>query len=322
MSETTDLVVIEKANAMTVFKSADQIEDILQKVEREVMSFVPDVTTAKGRKEIASLAYKVAQTKTYLDGLGKDLVAELKEIPKLIDANRKTVRDRLDELKEKARQPLTDYEVEQERIKQEEEAKRAAEELAKKIEADHEMALLMNDAFDRELAEKKAEQERQRIAHEEEIKRQAEERAKREAEEKAAAEIAAAKKREEDAIAAKAQAELLAKQEKEKAERDAKEALERAEREKQEAIEAERKKAQDEADRIRREAEAKEAARLAEEKRIKDEEERRAQDKAHRKEVNNKILADLIKAGASEDVAKNIITAIVKGEVFATRITY
>lgn len=96
MSEVTDLVVIEKANAMTVFQSADQIEEILQKVEREVMSFVPDITTAKGRKEIASLAYKVAQTKTYLDGLGKDLVAELKEIPKLIDANRKTVRDRLD----------------------------------------------------------------------------------------------------------------------------------------------------------------------------------------------------------------------------------
>ena len=106
MSEVTDLVVIEKANAMTVFQSADQIEEILQKVEREVMSFVPDITTAKGRKEIASLAYKVAQTKTYLDGLGKDLVAELKEIPKLIDANRKTVRDRLDELKAKARQPL------------------------------------------------------------------------------------------------------------------------------------------------------------------------------------------------------------------------
>jgi hypothetical protein len=59
MSETTDLVVIEKANALTVFKSADQIEEILQKVEHEVMSFVPDVTTVKGRKEIASLAYRV-----------------------------------------------------------------------------------------------------------------------------------------------------------------------------------------------------------------------------------------------------------------------
>ncbi|EOX4653819.1 cell envelope biogenesis protein TolA, partial [Escherichia coli] len=29
MSEVTDLVVIEKANAMTVFQSADQIEEIL-----------------------------------------------------------------------------------------------------------------------------------------------------------------------------------------------------------------------------------------------------------------------------------------------------
>ncbi|EGD4644006.1 hypothetical protein E4525_27470 [Escherichia coli] len=73
---------------------------------------------------------------------------------------------------------------------------------------------------------------------------------------------------------------------------------------------------------VQREAEAKEQARIAEEKRIKDEEERRAKDKAHRKEVNNKILADLIKVGASEDVAKNIITAIVKGELFATKITY
>lgn len=116
------------------------------------MSFVPDITTAKGRKEIASLAYKVAQTKTYLDGLGKDLVAELKEIPKLIDANRKTVRDRLDELKAKARQPLTDYEEEQARIKAEE-AKAAAEALAKQIESDHEIAILMDREFDRQREE-------------------------------------------------------------------------------------------------------------------------------------------------------------------------
>ncbi|WFM64856.1 hypothetical protein P6H86_14215 [Escherichia coli] len=34
MSEVTDLVVIEKANAMTVFQSADQIEEILQCHER------------------------------------------------------------------------------------------------------------------------------------------------------------------------------------------------------------------------------------------------------------------------------------------------
>ena len=296
MSEVTDLVVIEKANAMTVFQSADQIEEILQKVEREVMSFVPDITTAKGRKEIASLAYKVAQTKTYLDGLGKDLVAELKEIPKLIDANRKTVRDRLDELKAKARQPLTDYEEEQARIKAEEEAKAAADALAKQIESDHEIAILMDREFDRQREEARLKAEQEKREHEERLKREAEEKARAEAEAKAKAEIEAAARREAEAKAA----------------------AERAERER---IEAERR-AQEEAERIRREAEAKEQARIAEEKRIKDEEERRAKDKAHRKEVNNKILADLIKVGASEDVAKNIITAIVKGEVFATKITY
>ncbi|HHL8800278.1 TPA: cell envelope biogenesis protein TolA [Escherichia coli] len=304
MSEVTDLVVIERANAMTVFQSADQIEEILQKVEREVMSFVPDITTAKGRKEIASLAYKVAQTKTYLDGLGKDLVAELKEIPKLIDANRKTVRDRLDELKAKARQPLTDYEEEQARIKAEEEAKAAAEALAKQIESDHEIAILMDREFDRQREEARLKAKQEKREHEERLKREAEEKARAEA--KAAAE--------------RAERELI--EAKQRAQREAKEAAERAEREKQAAIEAERRKAQEEAERIRREAEAKEQARIAEEKRIKDEEERRAKDKAHRKEVNNKILADLIKVGASEDVAKNIITAIVKGEVFATKITY
>ncbi|HCO0598003.1 TPA: cell envelope biogenesis protein TolA [Escherichia coli] len=306
MSEVTDLVVIEKANAMTVFQSADQIEEILQRVEREVMSFVPDITTAKGRKEIASLAYKVAQTKTYLDGLGKDLVAELKEIPKLIDANRKTVRDRLDELKSKARQPLTDYEEEQARIKAEEEAKAAAEALAKQIESDHEIAILMDREFDRQREEARLKAEQEKREHEERLKREAEEKARAEAEAKAAAERA-----ERERIEAE-----------QRAQREAKEAAERAEREKQAAIEAERRKAQEEAERIRREAEAKEQARIAEEKRIKEEEECRAKDKAHRKEVNNKILADLIKVGASEDVAKNIITAIVKGEVFATKITY
>lgn len=272
MSEVMDLVVIEKANAMTVFQSADQIEDILLKVEREVMSFVPDVSTAKGRKEIASLAYKVAQTKTYLDGLGKDLVAELKEIPKLIDANRKTVRDRLDELKEKARQPLTDFEAEQERIKQEEEAKRAAEELAKQVEADHEIALLLNEKFDRDAAEAKAEAERQRIAHEEELKRQAAEQAKREAEEQAQRERDEAARREaelklkaeqaeRDRLGAIKQAEedaRLAEVRRQNEINEAKDreaaALAEAERQKQEAIAEEKRKAQEEADRIRREA--------------------------------------------------------------------
>ncbi|MBN3043469.1 hypothetical protein H4F47_11150 [Pectobacterium brasiliense] len=312
MSEITDLVVIEKSTALDVFKSSDSVEDIISKVEREVESFVADVNTTKGRKDIASMAYKVAQSKTYLDGLGKDLVAELKEVPKLIDANRKTVRDRLDALRDKVRQPLTEWEAEQERIKAVEEAKRAAEELAKQVELAHREALLDNYEYDRDLAERKAEAERQRIAHEEELKRQAAEQAKREAEEKAAEELAAAQKREADAIAAKARAELLAKQ-----------AQERAEQEKQEAIEAERRKAQEEADRIKREAEAKEAARLAEEKRIADDQAKREADVKHRKAVGTDIVKALTaNTSITREQAIEVLTALKDNIIPHTRITY
>lgn len=322
MSETTDLVVIEKANALTVFKSSDQIEEILAKVEREVMSFVPDVSTAKGRKEIASLAYRVAQTKTYLDSLGKDLVAELKEIPKLIDGNRKTVRDRLDALKEKSRQPLSDYEAEQQRIKEAEEARIAAEKLAAEVETAHEMALLMNKEFDRERAEAAAEAERQRIAHEEEIKQRAIEQARQEAESQAqrdreAAEqreaqlIAQAEKEKADRIAAQERAEREAKEAQERTERLAKEAREQAEREKQQAVEAAQRKA----------TEA-EAVRLAEEKRIADEVAKREADVEHRRTVNRQSVAELVAAGLPEDCAQKCVAVIAKGSVAAIRITY
>ncbi|MGO2345924.1 MAG: cell envelope biogenesis protein TolA, partial [Providencia sp.] len=298
-----ELVVIEKSKALDVFKSSNSVEDIISKIESEVNSFVNDVNTDKGRKEIKSLAYRVAQSKTYLDGLGKDLVAELKEIPKLIDANRKTVRDRLDTLRDKVRQPLTEWEAEQERIKMEakhaealemntEIDKENARHLALRIETDHEIALFMNEKRDRDLAEAKAEAERQQIAHEEEIKRQAAEAARLEAERKAQQE--------------KEAAELKAKQEIEAAaqrERDAKEAQERAEREKLEAIERakqEAKAAQERADQEkqvaiedeRKKAHEAEQARLAEEERKRQEDAKRQEDKEHRRKYNQETLQE------------------------------
>lgn len=334
MSEVTDLVVIEKSSAMAVFTNNEQLDPIIEKIEKEARSLVPDVSTKKGRDAIASMAHKVARSKTYIDNAGKDLVAELKALPKQIDESRRIARERLDALKDEVRRPLTEWEAEQERIAAEKaaeeerlrieaEEKAAAEALKKQRESDHEMALLMNDAFDREVAEKKAEAERQRIAHEEELKRQAAEQAKREAEEKAAAELAAAKKREEDAIAARAQAELLAKQERERAEYAAAAAVARAEREKQEAIEAEKRKAQEEADRIKREAEAKEAARLAEEKRIADEKAKREADVKHRKAVGTEIVNALTaNTSISREQAIEVLKALMDGLVPRTQINY
>lgn len=345
MSEATGLsIVIEPVNALAVFTQPDHIEQILQQVEEEVSAFVFDASTKKGRDAMASLGLKVAKTKTYLDGLGKDLVTEYKEVPKKIDASRKVVRDRLDALKEKVLQPKLEWEAEQDRINAEEEARKAAEAysamrdeaermntefdtaaaaaLAARIESDHELALLMNEKHDRDVAESKAEAERQRIAREEWLKRQAAEQARIEAEQKAKAELEAAARREAEAQAAKERAEREAKEAAELAERQRVEAQQKAEREKQEAIAAEQRKAQEAADKVKREAEAKETARLAEEKRIVDEAAKRAADVEHRKAINNQALADLVAAGVPEDCAKKCITAIAKGEVSAIRITY
>lgn len=323
MSEIMDLVVIEKKNAMAVFTNNDQLDPLIEAIEKEARSLVPDVTTKKGRDAIASMAHKVARSKTYIDNAGKDLVAELKALPKQIDESRRVVRERLDALKDEVRRPLTEWEEEQERIKAEEamnalhaEALAMNEEfdrqLAARIESDHEMALLMNDAFDREQAEKKAEAERQRIFREEEMVRRAEEKAKREAAEQAQREIDAAAAREREAILAK-----------ERAEREQREAAERAEREKQAAVEAERRKAQEEADRIRREAEQREQAHLAEEKRKADEQARREADVKHRKAVGTEIVKALMaNTSLTRDQAIEVLTAIKDGNIPHTGISY
>ncbi|HDX8797814.1 TPA: hypothetical protein RQO56_000255 [Klebsiella michiganensis] len=333
MSEIMDLVVIEKKNAMAVFTNNDQLDPLIEAIEKEARSLVPDVTTKKGRDAIASMAHKVARSKTYIDNAGKDLVAELKALPKQIDESRRVARERLDALKDEVRRPLTEWEAEQERIKAEEAMNamhaealemniKFDQELAAKFEADHEMALLMDKDIDRERADKAAEAERQRIAREEEIKRQAEEKAKREAAEKAQREIDAAAAREREAILAKERAERERIESQQRAEREQREAAERAEREKQAAVEAERRKAQEEADRIRREAEQREQARLAEEKRKAEEEARRAADVEHRRGINTAAVQALINQGIPHEWAKACIIAVALGKVPATTIKY
>ncbi|HDS7794646.1 TPA: hypothetical protein QH592_004206 [Raoultella ornithinolytica] len=323
MSEIMDLVVIEKKNAMAVFTNNDQLDPLIEAIEKEARSLVPDVTTKKGRDAIASMAHKVARSKTYIDNAGKDLVAELKALPKQIDESRRVVRERLDALKDEVRRPLTEWEAEQERIKAEEamnalhaEALAMNEDfdrqLAARIESDHEMALLMNDAFDREQADKAAEAERQRIAHEEEIKRLAAAAAAREVEQRAQREREEAALRE---AALKAQAE--------QAERDRIAAEQKAEADKKAAVEAERRKAQEEADRIRREAEQREQARLAEEKRKADEQARREADVKHRKAVGVEVVKALMaNTSLTRDQAIEVLTAVKDGRIPHTGISY
>lgn len=335
MSETTDLTVIEiKPEQAPALYIPNGLDAYLEHIKASV-SEAPDLSTDKGRKRIASLSASVSRSKTLIEKPGREYLKRLKEAVKPAEQEIKRFVDACDALRDEVRRPLTEWEMEQERIRIEEEAKKAAQELAIKIEADHEIALLMNDKFDRDAADAKAEAERQRIAHEEELKRQAVEQAQREADEKIQREREASAKREADL---KAHAELAererlgaikqAEEDKRNAEirhqNEIAEAAEReivaaanAEREKQEAIAAEQLNAQQEAQRIQREAKQKEDARLAEEKRIADEAAKRAADKAYQAEVNNAAIAVLTKAGIDPECAKQCVIAIIKNQINA-----
>lgn len=110
----TQLIAIPKETALSVFTTDKAMDPFLARIRQELDAFVPDITTAKGRKAVASMAYSVAQSKTYLDGVGKALADEQKEIPKKIDACRKRVRDTLDQWRDDVRKPLTDWELAEE----------------------------------------------------------------------------------------------------------------------------------------------------------------------------------------------------------------
>lgn len=112
MSAQTELAAVPpKETALQVFQAPNGLEPYLQKIRDEIDAFVPDVSTRKGREAIASIAYKVARSKTALDNVGKELVAELKDIPKKIDAERKRMRDTLDAWQEEVRRPLNDWQA-------------------------------------------------------------------------------------------------------------------------------------------------------------------------------------------------------------------
>ena len=349
----TALVVIEPATALAVFTETERIDPILAQIKKIVAEFQPDATTAKGRAEIASIAHKVARSKTYLDGIGKDLVDQYKEIPKKIDANRKRIRDELDALKDEVRRPLTEWEnAEKARIEKHQSKIRTIRlrlecedldsgELAANIELlestiiddsweefaaeaqaakDASLAKLYaaksaatkREAEAAELARLRAEAaKREQEDRDRNIAEAAAEKARRDAEEKAAREKAESERKAKEEREAAERRELELKLAAEKAERARLEAIERAEREKQAAIEAERRK-QEEAER----------ARLAEEARVKAENDRRAADLAHREGIHRAIRDALKDKGIPASHAITVVALLSTGSIPFVTVEY
>ena len=105
-------VNVEKAAYMAAFSQAGGLQSIIDQITQQAHEQAKglDASTAANRKKLASIAYSVAQAKTGIDGEGKDLVSEAKAKIKVVDDNRKAVRDKLDTLRDTIRQPVTDYE--------------------------------------------------------------------------------------------------------------------------------------------------------------------------------------------------------------------
>lgn len=341
-----ELVPLENPQPSALFAPGG-LADLLTHIEAEARATVPDATTAKGRKAIAGTAARVARSKTYLDGLGKDYVAGLKAQTRVVDTERRAMRERLDALKAEVRQPLTDWEqAEADRVAAHragiqrmqaviegtealgsvELAARVAEmesidigegwqEFQAEARQTRDAALyrlqqLHADAL--ELEEAAARAEAERLEREERERREREERIAREAAENA--------KREAEARA-REQAEQDKRQRLDaiKAQREAeRRAFEAEQRRKREAAEAEEQTRLAAERATREERERQEAEQRAQE----EERQRREADREHRAAIHREILADLTDLGLGDEDARHVIEAVARGQVPRLSIAY
>jgi colicin import membrane protein len=82
VNKNAELVELETYTPARIF-SDEGVAEIFKIIEEKVKDAPQDISTEAGRKEIASLAYKVARSKTTVDNIGKEYVAERKEALRL-----------------------------------------------------------------------------------------------------------------------------------------------------------------------------------------------------------------------------------------------
>jgi hypothetical protein len=353
MNATTELATVPpKETALAVYSAPNGLEPWLQKIRDEVLSFVPDTSTRKGREAIASIAHSVAKSKVALDDAGKKLVDELKEVPKLIDAERKRMRETLEALQEQVRRPLNEWEAAEEarvaahkaviaHLRNTDTAGMSAALIGARIQD------LDSCEINQELEEFEADAHRAKAASLITLRAALEAQEKVEAEQaeliRLRAEKEAQEQREREQRIANEAAEKARIETEQKAQRERDEAAKRENDLKLAAAESERKAEQakrdkeaadQRAERDRKEAEARqeqavEQARLDEQKRADDaaaeiirQQDARAADMAHRGKVNRKALEAFVSNGMTEACAKQAITLIVQGKIPAIALTY
>jgi colicin import membrane protein len=111
VSESTALVRLETCTAVQIFEPGF-IDPVIEQIEAEARSEASrlDISTEGNRKALASLAYKVARSKTFIDTQRLALVADEKKRLKRIDEEGRRIWTRLEALQDEVRKPLTEWE--------------------------------------------------------------------------------------------------------------------------------------------------------------------------------------------------------------------
>ena len=248
------VTVTMKEGLTAFFSDGKNLDELFAGIEKTARGLVADPLTKEGASQIKGCARQLASLKKKIDDIGKDVVAELKALPTVIDHNRKKFREDMEALQDDIRRPVTEIENREDEIegiknihvrlagadsdtlKAEIDAIRAIplteekwhESLEKaKAAIDGEakaLALLKDTALKREAEAReleelrKKQEEAERIIREQKIKEEAERKAKEEAEARAAAEKARLQREKEEAERRAAEAERKAQEAKERAE--------------------------------------------------------------------------------------------------------
>lgn len=105
-----DLIPLTGIDPPAIFQPGGTVP-LCDLIATEARRLVPDVSTTDGREAIARMAARINRSKTLLDEIGRKYVAEIKALPKAIDAERRAMRQRLDDLKTEIRAPLDAWEA-------------------------------------------------------------------------------------------------------------------------------------------------------------------------------------------------------------------
>tara|TARA_R110000824_G_scaffold139563_2_gene304738 strand:+ start:2345 stop:3559 length:1215 start_codon:yes stop_codon:yes gene_type:complete len=116
---TVDGFKLKKLSIISTFSDIKKIDAVIAKFSKEALSVVPDLSTAKSRAEIASIAYKISKKKTNITGQMIDpSIEEAKALVRSVNDGKKHFMAKMDNLRDEVRGPLNKWEAE-EKIKEE-----------------------------------------------------------------------------------------------------------------------------------------------------------------------------------------------------------